>query len=72
MGKLLDFLQYFENVKLTGIDLSKQTNTGFPEQINFTKRLKKDYGATNISITKNKQIFLGILKLSLDSLNLSK
>ena len=47
------------------IDLSRQTNTSIPQQINFTGKLKKDGGATMFFIAKKQQEI--ILDLSLDS-----
>ena len=43
---LLD-LSYHQNCyELIGGDLSRQTNTSIPQQINFTGKLEKDDGAT--------------------------
>ena len=44
--KLLDYLYHQKYHKLIGIDLSRQTNTSIPQQINFTGKLEKDDGAT--------------------------
>ena len=35
-GNLLDFLYHQNYYKLTGLDLSRQTNTTIPQKINFT------------------------------------
>ena len=70
-GSVLDFLHHWENNKTGGIDLSRQTNTSFPQQSNFKERLEDD-GATEFIIAENKQVFLGIIKLSLDLLNVSE
>ena len=45
-GNLLDYLYHQSYYKLIGIDLSRQTNTNIPEQINFTEKLEEDDGAT--------------------------
>ena len=39
-GNLLDYLYHQKYHKLTGIDLSRQTNTSIPQQINFTGKLE--------------------------------
>ena len=44
-GILLDYLYHQKFYRLIGIDLSRQTNTNIPQQINFTKKLKKNDGA---------------------------
>ena len=44
-GNLLDFSNHQNYYKLTGIDLSRQTNTNIPQKINFTEKLE-DNGAT--------------------------
>ena len=41
--------------KLIGIDLSRQTNTNIPQQINFTGKLEKDDGAEMFFITEKQQ-----------------
>ena len=38
---LLDYLYYQKYYKLIGTDLSRQTNTGIPQQINSQENLKK-------------------------------
>ena len=43
---LLDLSCYQNYYKLIGIDLSRQTNTNIPQQINFTGKLEEDDGAT--------------------------
>ena len=53
---LLDYLYYQNNYKLVGIDLSRQTNTTIPQQINFTMKLE-DNGAT-MFFTNGAAIFL--------------
>ena len=52
--------------KIIGIDLSRQTNTSIPQQINFTGKLEKDDGVTMIFIAEKQQ--KAILNFSLDSL----
>ena len=43
---LLDFSYSQNYYKLIGIDLSRQTNTNIPQQINFTGKLAEDDAAT--------------------------
>ena len=45
-GILLDYLYYQKFYRLIGIDLSRQTNTNIPQQINFTGKLEEDDGVT--------------------------
>ena len=45
-GSLLDYLCHQKYYKLTGIDLSRQTNTSIPRQFNFVGKLEKNDGAT--------------------------
>ena len=45
-GILLDYLYHQKFYRLTGIDLSRQTNTNIPQQINFTGKLEEDDGVT--------------------------
>ena len=56
-GNLLDYLYRQNYYKLIGIDLSRQTNTNLPQQINFTGKLDEDNGATMFLLLKssNKQ-----------------
>ena len=55
---LLDYLRHQNYYKLIGIDLSRQTNTVIPEQINFTWKLEEDNGAAIIFLLKsNKKLF---------------
>ena len=53
-GNLLDFSYHQNYYKLTGIDLSRQTNTNIPQKINFTEQLEDD-GATMFLIAKKQQ-----------------
>ena len=48
---VLHYLYHQNYYKLIGIDLSRQTNTTIPQQINFTGKLNEDDGATTIFIT---------------------
>ena len=51
---------------LYNIDLLRQTNTSFPQQINFVGKLEEDDGATMFFIAEKQQ--KTILKFTLDSL----
>ena len=44
-GNLLDYLYHQNYCKLIVIDLSRQTNTSIPQQINFVGKLEDDYDA---------------------------
>ena len=44
-GNLLDFLYHQSYYKLTGLDLSRQTNTSISQKINFTGKLEENDGA---------------------------
>ena len=63
-GNLLDYLSRQNYYKLIGIDLSRQTNTNIPQQINFTGRLEEDDGAAMFFIAEKQEkqfkIFLQI------------
>ena len=65
-GNLLDYLYHQKFCKLIGIDLSRQTNTSIPQQINFTRKLEEDDSATMLFIAEKQH--KNILNLSLDSL----
>ena len=65
-GNLLDYLYHPNYYKLISIDLSRQTNTTIPQQINFTGKLDKDNGAAILVIDEKQQ--KTILNFSLDSL----
>ena len=54
-GNLLDYLYHQNYYKLIGIDLSRQTNTNIPQQINFTGKLDEVDGATMFFIAKKQQ-----------------
>ena len=63
---MLDHLYHQKYYKLIGIDLSRQTNTSIPHQINFTGKLDEDNGTTMFFISEKQQ--KTILNFSLDSL----
>ena len=65
-GNLLDFSYHQNYYKLIDIDLSRQTNTSIPQQINFVGKLEEDDGATMFFIAEKQQ--KTILNFSLDSL----
>ena len=69
-GNLLDDLYNEKYYKLTGIDLSRQTNTNVPQKINFVGKLKKDNRVKILFIPEKQQ--KTILKFYLDSLILTK
>ena len=41
--------------KLTDVDLSRQTNTSIPQQMNFEGKLEERYGATMFFIAKKQK-----------------
>ena len=51
--------------KLIDIDLSRQTNTSIPQQINFTGKLDEDDGVTMFFIAEKQQ--KTVLNFSFDS-----
>ena len=56
---LLDFSNHQNYCKLIDVDLSRQSNTKIPQQINFTGKLEEDDGATMSFVAENQQkIFL--------------
>ena len=63
---LLDYLYHQNYYKRLGIDLSRQTNTSIPQQIDFAGKLEEDDGAIMFFIAENLQ--KTILNFSLDSL----
>ena len=65
-GNLLDYLYHQKYYKLIGIDLSRQTNTNIPQQINFVGKLEEDDGGTMFFIAEKQQET--VLNFSLDSL----
>ena len=65
-GNLLDFSYHQNYYKPIGIDLSGQTNTNMPQQINFTGKLEEADGATMFFIAEKQQ--KTILNIPLDFL----
>ena len=66
IGNLLDYLYHQKYCKLIGTDLSRQTNTSIPQQINFIRKIEENDGATMFSIVEKQQNTF--LNVSLDSL----
>ena len=57
-GNLLDFLYHQNYYKLTGLDLSRQTNTTIPQKINFTGKLEEDDGGIMfLALKGSKKLF---------------
>ena len=54
-GNLLDLLYHQKYYKLTGIDLSRQTNTSISQQINFTGKLEEGDDATMFFMAEKQQ-----------------
>ena len=52
-GNLLDYSYHQNYYKLIGIDLSRQTNTSIPQEINFVGRLAENDGATMFLLLKS-------------------
>ena len=69
-GNLLDYLYHQKYYKLIGIYLSRQTNTGVPQQINFVGKLEHDNGAKMFFIPEKQQ--KTILQFFLDSLTVKE
>ena len=80
-GNLLDFSNHQNYYKLIGIDLSRQTNTSIPQQIDFVsqkkimkrrrlRKLEEDDSVTMLFIVGKQQ--KTILYFSLDSLIVTK
>ena len=67
---LLDFSYHQNYYELIGVDLSRQTNKNIPQQINFTRKLEEDDGATVFLIAEKQQ--KTIINTSLDPLIVSK
>ena len=61
------FLYNQNYYKLIDIDLSRQTNTTIPQQINVLGKLEEDDGVTVVFITEKQQ--KTIINISLGSLN---
>ena len=49
---MLEYLYHQKYYDLIGIDLSRQTNTSIPQQINFIRKLEQDYDATMFFIAE--------------------
>ena len=56
--------------RLVGIDLSRQTNTSIPQQIDFVGKLEEDDGWTMFFIAEKQEET--ILNFSLDSIIVTK
>ena len=69
-GNLLDYLYHQNYYKRITIDLSRQTNTSIPHQINFTEKLENNDGVTMIFIAEMQR--KTISNFSLDSLNIKE
>ena len=65
-GNLLDYLYCQKYYKPTDINLSRETNTSIPQQINYVGKLEEDDDVTMFFVSEKQQKF--ILKFSLDSL----
>ena len=65
-GKLLEFPYHLNYYNLIHIDLSRQTNTSIPQQINFVGKLEKADGVTMFFIAEKQ--YKTILSFSSDSL----
>ena len=57
-GNLLDYLLQRKYYKLIGIDLSRQTNTSIPQQINLIGKLEYDGPTTFFIAEKNQKTIL--------------
>ena len=56
-GNLLDFSYHQNYYKLIDIDLSRQTNTSIPQQINFVGKLEEDVQQCFLSLKSRKKLF---------------
>ena len=65
-GNLLDYLYNQKYHKLICTDLSRQTNTSVPQQINFVGKLEEDDSATMLFVSEKQQ--KAILDFSSNSL----
>ena len=54
-GNFLDYFYRQNYYKLIGIDLSRQTNTIIPQQIDFNGKLEEDYGVKMFFIAEKQQ-----------------
>ena len=65
-GNLLDYLYHQKYWRLSGVDLSRQTNTSIPQEIDFVGKLEEDDNATMFFIAEKQH--KTILNFSLDFL----
>ena len=49
------YIFHIIKIFMNSLDLSRQTNTNIPQQINFTGKLEKDDGATMFFIAEKQQ-----------------
>ena len=57
-GSLFDFLYHQNKYKIIVIDISWQTSTCIPQQINFVGKLEEDDGANIfLSLESNKKLY---------------
>ena len=54
-GNLLDYAYYKKHYRLIAIDLSKQTKSKDPQQINFIEKLLRNTGATMLFIIEKSE-----------------
>ena len=69
-NNLLDYWYHQSHYKLIDVNLSRQASTTIPQQINFTRKLKKGNGGTISFIVENQQKTFS--NFSLDSLNITE
>ena len=69
-GNLLDFAYYKKNYKLIAIDLSKQTKTKDPQQINFIGKIEEQNNGVTMFfiIEKSEETTFGFLQNSVNIL----
>ena len=65
-GNILGYLYHQSYYKLIGINLSRQTNTSIPQQINFAGKLEEVDVATMLFVSEKQQ--KTIINFSLNSL----
>ena len=66
-GHLLDFSNRQICYKLNDIDLSSQTYASIPHQINFTRKMEEDDGATMFFVSEKQQNTTNEYRYFLDS-----
>ena len=54
-GNLLDYLYHQKYCDLISIDLSRQSNASINQEINFTRKLEENDGATMIFLAEKQQ-----------------